>query len=584
MKKIKVFAVCAVMVMTFSFTTYAFADPITGSGTIDRISKFSGATNVIGDSLLSDDGVNTTLTSGNLFLQIGSAIDSLTNGILNFGTTNATTLNFGRSGQHMIINSKVGIGTTTPGAALHVNGDFITKGPWADVRAFGAKGDGINDDTAAIQAAINSLTQGGVVLFPPGNYLLTSTLSISTSSISLQGSGSFGNADVGTNFTGTRLTWVGGASTMVAVAPVTGASNQALKRTGIADLSFECAGGASIGLSINSSHYGTFKNLYFKNCNTAAIDMNVVATLGEARDNTKNIFENISIRQLDGTGGSGIGIRMDGDVAANTSNNDFFDIGIVYLNGIAVKMINTDSNRIYGLVLNRAPGGTGIGVELGGSNTYGMNSRGNIFNYTEAGPGGVVHRGTGLAYPADRNNFYAYTQENGAPLPVLEGSANTTYHTDKFWNKLVVAVGSLGLDTATAGTLSIGSTIANAITIGRTGITTTIPGILSWGKAATVTKCTSSASPASCSAAPAGSVALAAAATTLVVNTTAVTAGSQILITEDSSLGSLLGITCNTTAGRTYSVSARTAGTSFTIKSNTAPTTNKACLSYLIIN
>ena len=36
---------------------------------------------------------------------------------------------------------------------------------------FGAKGDGATDDTAAIQAAINSLgTAGGEVLFPAGKY------------------------------------------------------------------------------------------------------------------------------------------------------------------------------------------------------------------------------------------------------------------------------------------------------------------------------------------------------------------------------------------------------------------------------
>jgi hypothetical protein len=71
---------------------------------------------------------------------------------------------------------------------------------------------------------------------------------------------------------------------------------------------------------------------------------------------------------------------------------------------------------------------------------------------------------------------------------------------------------------------------------------------------------------------------------TLVVNTTAVTADSQILITEDSSLGARLGITCNTGTNRTYSISARSPGTSFTITSSNNPVTNKACLSYWIVN
>jgi|GEM_PF-6471719 len=45
---------------------------------------------------------------------------------------------------------------------------------WADARRFGAKGDGTTDDTAAIQAAINSFrTTLGVVFLPPGRYLIS---------------------------------------------------------------------------------------------------------------------------------------------------------------------------------------------------------------------------------------------------------------------------------------------------------------------------------------------------------------------------------------------------------------------------
>ena len=48
--------------------------------------------------------------------------------------------------------------------------------PWIDVRAYGAKGDGATDDTAAIQTAIDELTSGGVVFFPIGTYLIASSL------------------------------------------------------------------------------------------------------------------------------------------------------------------------------------------------------------------------------------------------------------------------------------------------------------------------------------------------------------------------------------------------------------------------
>ncbi len=55
-------------------------------------------------------------------------------------------------------NGKVGIGTNTigPDGKLQVDGDIISKGPWADARAFGAIGNDIHDDRDAIQTAIDS--------------------------------------------------------------------------------------------------------------------------------------------------------------------------------------------------------------------------------------------------------------------------------------------------------------------------------------------------------------------------------------------------------------------------------------------
>jgi len=47
--------------------------------------------------------------------------------------------------------------------------------PWVDVRTYGAKGDGETDDTKAIQAALTSMTPGGVLLIPEGDYLVGAT-------------------------------------------------------------------------------------------------------------------------------------------------------------------------------------------------------------------------------------------------------------------------------------------------------------------------------------------------------------------------------------------------------------------------
>ena len=66
--------------------------------------------------------------------------------------------------------------------------DIITKGgPKVDVRAFGATGDGVTDDSAAIQAAHDSLPDsGGILYFPPGTFLGHITIK---SNVHIEGSG-----------------------------------------------------------------------------------------------------------------------------------------------------------------------------------------------------------------------------------------------------------------------------------------------------------------------------------------------------------------------------------------------------------
>ena len=63
----------------------------------------------------------------------------------------------------------------------------MIDGAPVNVLDFGATGDGVTDDTAAIQAAINSLVNGGKVYFPIGSYLVSSPIVTTYSNISLIG-------------------------------------------------------------------------------------------------------------------------------------------------------------------------------------------------------------------------------------------------------------------------------------------------------------------------------------------------------------------------------------------------------------
>lgn len=103
----------------------------------------------------------------------------------------------------------------------------------------------------------------------------------------------------------------------------------------------------------------------------------------------------------------------------------------------------------------------------------------------------------------------------------------------------------------------------------------------------TTGNCTSGASPGVCGSAISGGGAVPTGSNpTLVVDTTAVTANSVILVTGDESLGTKLGVTCNTTITTVSPivVTARTAGTSFTVQVDATVGTNPACFNWMIIN
>lgn len=92
------------------------------------------------------------------------------------------------------------------------NGTFTSSlqdygGQVFNVKAYGAKGDGITDDTASVQSAITSAcNKGGILYFPQGTYNISSQLSIcgfNGPGVSIEGAGvgsseiNFGNSSSG---------------------------------------------------------------------------------------------------------------------------------------------------------------------------------------------------------------------------------------------------------------------------------------------------------------------------------------------------------------------------------------------------
>ena len=127
--------------------------------------------------------------------------------------------------------------------------------PYVNVKEFGAKGDGITDDTHAIQMAINEILNNsneGTLYFPSGNYLISSTLNFYKS-------GLYYNI-IGDGRRKTRITAINNMDSMFKLCP----NNETYCSYRISDLMINLSSFADIGIDASYTIYSTIENCYFE--------------------------------------------------------------------------------------------------------------------------------------------------------------------------------------------------------------------------------------------------------------------------------------------------------------------------------
>ena len=385
------------------------------------------------------------------------------------------------------------------GKIIKDSGKYIY--PEFNVRDYGAVGDGVTDDTIAIQSAITAcgVAGGGNVIFPEAHYAITATLVMSASGVELIGdAGGHWMNVAGVDYTtqgGSWIHWMGNsAGTMIQIEPVAGASNLNLKDIHIREISIDgrhptaipnplgtFGTQAGIGISIKSVSGFHISCVYIQDCSTAALDMGVVSgALGEAKCCRNGLITRLVINQQDELAAAGIGVRMDGAGTTSTNMNTFTNCQLFYKNGTAIKILCAGYNQFVGVICERYSG-TGIGVEFNGSNT-GANYAAsfNQFFGGSAGAGGMISRGTGLTYPAFDNAWWGYCMGSAStgmnePQPVIEagstfvytvtGAAQTAFNSARSDQKILV--GSAIATSGTGETLLHKATIpANSVAVG----------------------------------------------------------------------------------------------------------------------
>ena len=194
-------------------------------------------------------------------------------------------------------------------------GNFAVKGPkpWIDVVGYGAVGNGIADDTGAINSAIAALpATGGIIYFPPGVYLVSGTIPIVQSSVRLMGSG-IGVSVIQQSSTTLDTISFGNGSTLFSYLSVSDLSiwssvvNTAGAAIKLNDVSIVALSRVEIE--------GTF------------IGVNALAS-------TNVVMDNVTVKNPEVTTGTGIVI--------NGGNNHFLDKVLVY---------STSTQPLYGLQL-----------------------------------------------------------------------------------------------------------------------------------------------------------------------------------------------------------------------------------------
>ena len=228
-------------------------------------------------------------------------------------------------------------------------------GAWADVRAFGAVGDGKADDTAAIQRAIDytATTTQGVVFFPPGGYKITDRLRVDRN-VDLMGVGiAFGSQIIPVNTDAITILgadWPGGH----------GFRNH-IK-----------------GLTIMMNHADGKTAIVIDHAYTIKIENVIVFNAGSGGGISIANAAHVTLADVNvyGTGtGSGTGIVVkDSNVNLNNPDVEAFFNGLHVIGDQGVHLFggHLERNAAYGIRFDRASYNTIIGAKISAPNAQGI--------------------------------------------------------------------------------------------------------------------------------------------------------------------------------------------------------------------
>jgi hypothetical protein len=317
------------------------------------------------------------------------------------------------------------------------------------VEDFGAVGDGVTDDTVAIQAAVDSFgTTGGILLVPTGVYRISNTIKISHGGIVVQGEGSIKDpysrvSAINLNFAdaiGTVFEWYGTAgAVMVQFGYESGITTRKVSGGALKGFALNGRGSAGTALKVISTDRCDFDDLVLQKTTSYGLH---TTTAGEvmpflgANDTQDNVFSNIMVS----VGGTAIGVFLDSEfipsgISSNTSINTFTAITVRYANGDAFVFGDSDSNTVTHLRCLRLVGDTGKALRFKGA-VAGVSwyARSNFVYHFASSQGGVVAEEGDLSHPSVDNAVYGQNLDGGAVsiIVTIDAAARLTWVNPRF--------------------------------------------------------------------------------------------------------------------------------------------------------
>lgn len=236
--------------------------------------------------------------------------------------------------------------------------------PQYNVKAYGAIGNGVADDTTAIQAAITAAAAAGGanVWFPPGTYAISATL-VCAKAVTLVGSGR-GDDSSSANGSGngtTTIKWISGSGANPMIQFKSATSGNALFGGGVCSMVLHGNHQATYCIVASSTKYQRFQDLALSRVTTAAIllDDNNGNVLSQecVFDNIQFTYGSLAAAQP----AHGIQIKPLSGSQQATQHRIYSIAGLVY-DGYLVYFGNTDNNHAEVVHAAVQSGGTGGAV------------------------------------------------------------------------------------------------------------------------------------------------------------------------------------------------------------------------------